>query len=141
MELIGLSSRGLKVSHVVMSFIFSTSILYLPMMIREEKKTKDRWRTTVVFHFYAAHFYAGFDEKCQNLSSNNFPVLCRFLIKFYADKKISAFIWKSSEKYTRVSQKSIKIRQKSTKIWGKSTEFVKNLQKLVKISENLSKIT
>ena len=34
--------------------------------------------STVVFHSYAAHFYAGFDKKSQNLSSRFFPVLCRF---------------------------------------------------------------
>jgi hypothetical protein len=36
---------------------------------------------TVVVHFYAAHFYAGFDKKSQNLSSRYFPVLCRFYDK------------------------------------------------------------
>ena len=36
---------------------------------------------TVVVHFYAAHFYAGFDQKSQNLSSRYFPVLCRFYDK------------------------------------------------------------
>jgi hypothetical protein len=34
-----------------------------------------------IFHFYAAHFYAGFDKKSQNLSSRYFPVLCRFYDK------------------------------------------------------------
>ena len=72
---------------------------------------------TVVFHFYA-----GFDEQFQNLSSNNFPILCRFSRKFYSDKENTAFIWKNSQKYTRISQKSIKIDKNSSK----SAKIVEN---------------
>ena len=91
--------------------------------------------STVVFHFYAAHFYAAFGDESQNLSSRYFPVLCRFLIIFYSGRTIfcnySKKMLKINKIYTILS-KFTKTRQKSTKICPKSTKFVKNSEKPVK---------
>ena len=86
--------------------------------------------STVVFHFYA-----GFGDKSQILSSRYFPVLCRFLIIFYSGRTIfcnySKKMLKINKIYTILS-KFTKTRQKSTKICPKSTKFVKNSEKPVK---------
>ena len=44
--------------------------------------------STVMFQIYAAQIYAGFGKKSKNLSSKNFPNLCRFFAEFIFGKKL-----------------------------------------------------
>ena len=41
-----------------------------------------------MFQIYAAQIYAGFGKKSKNLSSKNFPNLCRFFAEFIFGKKL-----------------------------------------------------
>ena len=61
-------------AHVIFSIIYNTvPYIFYAILPKFNKYLLKICRQlyTVVFHFYAAHFYAGFDEQFQNLSSNN----------------------------------------------------------------------
>ena len=51
---------------------------------------------TVVFHLYAVQLYAVFEENCEKLSSENFPVICRILDKIFilTEKLLSSYLKK-----------------------------------------------
>jgi hypothetical protein len=49
--------------------------------------------STVVFHLYAVQLYAVFEENCEKLSSENFPIICRILDKIFilTEKLLSSY--------------------------------------------------
>ena len=51
--------------------------------------------STVIFQIYAAQIYAGFGKKSKNLSSKNFPNLCRFFAEsLFSEKNCSSYLKK-----------------------------------------------
>ena len=50
-----------------------------------------------MYQIYAAQIYAGFGIKSKNLSSKNFPNLCRFFAESYFRKKMQQLFEKARD--------------------------------------------